>query len=267
MIDPPAQANYLAMGLWLKKNGESIYATTGGPYKPGPYGVCTRKNNRIFIHVLASFAENSPAVLQLPAFDAEILKAHTIDGEPVTVEREDNAPCIMLNLSKVKPNKIDTIVVLELKKSAADIAPIETANRVAVKKAEASSSYGKNMTPDCLVSGGKGAFEAGIHRRGAWVAKGNPQREQWLTIEFEKPESINALTIAEPRGRHLITDFAIEYDDNGTWHKLGGGKEIGNGFSLIFRPVKTSKLRLRIIAYKEGDPGIQRFEAFRASCN
>ena len=55
MIDPPEQENYLAMGRWLKQNGDSIYGTAGGPYKPGPYGVCTRKENRIFLHILANY--------------------------------------------------------------------------------------------------------------------------------------------------------------------------------------------------------------------
>ena len=31
------------IGEWLKIHGESIYGTTGGPYKPGDYGVSTRK--------------------------------------------------------------------------------------------------------------------------------------------------------------------------------------------------------------------------------
>jgi len=43
-IDPPVIDNYMAIGKWLKTNAESIYDTLGGPYKPGVFGVSTRKS-------------------------------------------------------------------------------------------------------------------------------------------------------------------------------------------------------------------------------
>jgi hypothetical protein len=268
MIDPPAQANYLAMGRWLKKNGESIYGTTGGPYKPGPYGVCTRKGRRIYLHILAKFADNKKSILLLPKFPSEISKVYTMDGQTVSLDENRQGSCYAIDLSKVKLNPVDNIVVIELKKNNAEqIIPIEPARRIAVKSASASSSYGKDLTPDALISGGDGKFEAGIHRHKSWVAKGNPQREQWLEIGLEKAQKVSALAIAEPRGRHLITDFIIEYDDNGSWCELYRGKTIESDFSLIFAPVTTAKFRLRILSHKHGDPGIQRFTPYITDCH
>jgi alpha-L-fucosidase len=266
MIDPPAVANYLAMGRWLKKNGETIYSTTGGPYKPGPYGVCTRKGKRIFLHILAQFPENKPARLQLPNLKAAIQKAHTIDGQKVTFEQNADTGCLTLDLSKVKMNDVDNIVVLELESDSLAIAPIDPASRVAVKKAIASTSYSKDVTPDALVFGGKGEFEAGIHRQKIWIAKGSPVKEQWLELELLKPAEISGLTIAEPRGRNLISKFAVEYDNNGTWQEIAQGTEIGNNYSLVFPAVKTAKVRLRIITYKSGDPGLKSFKLFTTNC-
>jgi len=264
IIDPPAQANYLAMGRWLKKNGNSIYGTTGGPYKPASYGVCTRKANRIFLHVLAKFPENSPAILLLPKLDAVINKAYTIDGQPIPLNTRKRDSGLSIDLSKVKLDPVDTIIVLELNSPADRIHPIDSPQRITVVKATASTSYGKDLTPDALISGGKGKFEAGIHRSKSWVAKGTPVREQWLEIELEKSHAINALTIAEPRGRHLISSFAIEYDSNGSWSELYRGTNIGSSFSLIFKPVTTAKVRLRILSYKPNDPGIQSFNVYAA---
>ncbi len=52
VIDP-AQANRLReMGAWLARNGESIYGTRGGPWKPTQAIVSTRKGNTVFVHVL-----------------------------------------------------------------------------------------------------------------------------------------------------------------------------------------------------------------------
>jgi alpha-L-fucosidase len=264
MIDPPEKENYLAMGRWLKKNGDSIYGTTGGPYKPGPYGVCTRKGNRIFLHILANFPESSRAVLQLPKLNADISKAYTLDGQPLTVNADYRKSGIFIDLSKTKLDAVDAIIVLELKSPADTISPIDPAAGIAIAKASASSSYGDDMTPDALISGGEGKFEAGIHRSRVWVAKGSPVREQWLQIELEKPQAVNALTIAEPRGRLLTEDFIIEYESDGSWHELYHGSKIGSSFSLLFKPITTAKLRLRILSYKQGDPGIQSFNIFSA---
>ena len=49
----PAEAQRLReIGRWLDQYGESIYGTRGGPFKPGDWGVSTRKSNAIYLHVL-----------------------------------------------------------------------------------------------------------------------------------------------------------------------------------------------------------------------
>jgi len=43
----------LRIGAWLKANGESIYATRGGPFEPGQWGVSTQHGNKVFLHILS----------------------------------------------------------------------------------------------------------------------------------------------------------------------------------------------------------------------
>ena len=57
------------MGAWLAKYGESIYGTRGGPFKPGDYGVSTRKGNTIYLHIL----EWPDDALKLPAIPAKVV--------------------------------------------------------------------------------------------------------------------------------------------------------------------------------------------------
>jgi alpha-L-fucosidase len=40
------------IGKWLKKYGESIYGTRGGPVSPREWGVTTQKGNTVYVHVL-----------------------------------------------------------------------------------------------------------------------------------------------------------------------------------------------------------------------
>ena len=39
------------MGQWLKVNGASIYGTRGGPIPPRPWGVTTRNDKTVYLHV------------------------------------------------------------------------------------------------------------------------------------------------------------------------------------------------------------------------
>jgi alpha-L-fucosidase len=53
-IQPEFVSHLKEIGEWMKKNGESIYATRGGPVPPQEWGVTTqsRDGNRVYVHVL-----------------------------------------------------------------------------------------------------------------------------------------------------------------------------------------------------------------------
>ena len=62
-----------SMGQWLKKNGESIYGTRGGPLQNGEWGGMTFKDSKIYVHILNWPENGSPLVL--PALDKKIIKS------------------------------------------------------------------------------------------------------------------------------------------------------------------------------------------------
>jgi alpha-L-fucosidase len=45
-IEPRQAKRLREIGAWLKQYGESIYATCGGPFAPGAWGVSTHKTTR-----------------------------------------------------------------------------------------------------------------------------------------------------------------------------------------------------------------------------
>jgi alpha-L-fucosidase len=264
-IDPPVVDNYMAIGKWLKENGESIYGTQGGPYKPGPFGVSTRKNNKIYLHILANVPGDN-ATISLPPLPVKVLKAYQLQtGKPVKFSAGKSE--LAIDISNLKKDGIDSIIVLELPESADSLKPIDTVgkdNLVALKNVSASSCYGKDYSADALMGEKQGQFKAGIHHSKTWVARGQKGNPHWVCLEFDKPELVSAITIKEPSSRTLIREFDIEYDDNGTWKKLYSGNRIGLDFSLIFPKVKTSKIRLNILKNAPTDPGLQEFKVYKA---
>ena len=52
-IEPRQVARLKEMGAWLSRYGESIYATRGGPFRPGAWGAATCKGNTVYVHILA----------------------------------------------------------------------------------------------------------------------------------------------------------------------------------------------------------------------
>lgn len=98
------------MGEWLGKNGETIYATEGGPLTARDWGVTTQKGNRVFVHILKWHDES----LLIPSWGKRIRSAKLFaDGSPVKFLQNDYG--ILLNIPKAKMDEVDTIVELEVR--------------------------------------------------------------------------------------------------------------------------------------------------------
>ncbi len=120
MIDP-AQATLLkAVGAWLEKNGESIYGTRGGPWKPTKDIVSTRTGNTIYLHIMKS--ENGR--VKLPALPVPIKSATRLNGAEARFTQKDGT--LALEIPAGSLDAIDTVVKLEVGRPALAIEPINT---------------------------------------------------------------------------------------------------------------------------------------------
>ena len=96
------------MGEWMATYGETIYGTRGGDVAPHTWGVSTRKDNRLFIHVL----DLQDSSLYIP-LQAKVKKAiQFVDGTDISFKQDKDG--VLLKFPKV-PNETDYVVELQLK--------------------------------------------------------------------------------------------------------------------------------------------------------
>jgi alpha-L-fucosidase len=118
-IIPPCQVDRLKeIGDWMRKYGESIYATRGGPYMPTKQMASTRKGNTIFIHVLNCTGES----LHLAPLPAKVVRSHVLTGGEAAVVQDDAG--ITIALPRAARHPVDTIIALEVDKPVMEIVPM-----------------------------------------------------------------------------------------------------------------------------------------------
>lgn len=74
------------VGAWLGENGEAIYGTRGGPYRPSPWGASTHKGKKVYLHVL-KWSEDK---LRLPLLEQQVLTARVKD-QAVAMQQTESA--------------------------------------------------------------------------------------------------------------------------------------------------------------------------------
>ena len=118
----PRQVEVLRqVGLWLERNGESIYGTRGGPFKPTSSLVSTRNGNIIYVHLL----EPDDETVALPPLPRKIIKSQLLTGGTVSVVQTDSG--ITLTVPQPDSRDIDTIFKLTLDGPADEIPPLDVA--------------------------------------------------------------------------------------------------------------------------------------------
>jgi alpha-L-fucosidase len=109
-IQPEFADRLKQVGAWLEKNGETIYGTRGGPLTPRPWGVTTRKGNKVYLHIL----NWQDPVLAMPKMPKKVKSATFFkDGSKVEFLEHDKYGLFIRNPQGFA-DEYDTIVVLEL---------------------------------------------------------------------------------------------------------------------------------------------------------
>ena len=120
-IEPLQSTRLREMGVWLQKYGYTIYGTRGGPLKPTDWGVTTRKDNMIFLHILKW--KGTPLKISFPVHGMDIMGCRLADGGDVKLTKQRGSYIIELAENTLQP--INTIIEIQVTKNVMDIQPIE----------------------------------------------------------------------------------------------------------------------------------------------
>jgi alpha-L-fucosidase len=225
------------MGAWLAKNGDSIYGTRGGPWKPTKALVSTRKGNRVFLHVFRS----DDGRVELPNLPRQVKSATRFGGG--TVKLTQAAGKLTLTLDPAALDPLDTIIRLELDGSAMDV-PVMAIGGESSLRATASNVY-QQQTSDY---GPQAAFDNDADTR--W-ATDSGTRQAWIVADLGKPRRIQRVRIEEAL-QERVQQFEFQYRDGETWKTVFTGQKLGPSFQQQFEAVTAREFRLNILDATDG---------------
>lgn len=108
-IQPEFVERLREMGVWLQRNGESVYGTRGGPLSPQGWGVTTFKSDKVYVHVL----ERPGDTLTLPRLPRRVVSAQLLGGGRVRYDETDAG--LVLRLPERAADEYDTVIVLKFR--------------------------------------------------------------------------------------------------------------------------------------------------------
>jgi alpha-L-fucosidase len=99
------------VGKWMKVNGDSIYGTTASPFAKTPWGRCTAKSGKLYLHV---FDWPTDGKLAVPGLKNKVNQANLLAARDKSCVVTAGNEQVTVAVPPEMPDKIDTVVVLEI---------------------------------------------------------------------------------------------------------------------------------------------------------
>lgn len=242
-IEPLQVDRLKEMGKWLQKYGNAIYRTRGGPFKPTDWGVSTRKENTIFLHILNWYG-NSPKIV-IPDLGMKIKSCRLANGGKVKLSKQGENNIIEFAGKDLLP--VNTIVEIEMTGNVMDIKPMDIGSQSLSfnKKVTASS----NPNPDW-----NGVTSV---NNGDWVGhEWKPAKEDktpWAEFDLGKPVKVSKAIIYE--SGKAVKAFELQYQSGEAWKTVYKGTTIGSKADIKLPDFTAQKVRLVLTDFSQV-PGI-----------
>ena len=219
---------------WWSVNGEeSIRSSRGGPYFPGPWGVSTRKNDKVYLHV---FRWPANGELTFPN-----LKNRSIDSARLLndglIDIKQYAENFSIKVAEKSREKIVTTIELDLNENIMEIEPVY-AQTPLTNRAKLTSSHNQENIWKVNDHDANTSWHASL-------SKG--ESEIWIEASFENEVTI--ASVVAGRGDEWSPRNTPEIqipDGKGGWTTVFTWKPKWEPVKFLDQPVTTDKIRLRI---------------------
>jgi alpha-L-fucosidase len=240
----PSITRLAEIGEWMKINHDAIYGTTASPFAYLSWGCCTRKGQKIYLHI---FNYPTDAQLRLPMLN-KITKAYLLADPRKLLKFKTSARHSVITLPVHMPDTLNTVVVVEFKGE-----PITAPSLVYGKKITASSQGAAPSNVNNLLDG---------NRLTGWNAE-KGVRNASLTLDLGKKNTVSTMIIDEPwhpwENKKQQIDF--QYKDGDKWITVLSIKTGGFGAVQHFHPVNAEYFRL-LIENKETEPALLEWQLY-----
>ncbi len=120
LIPEPSIERLTEIGKWMDVFSESIYGTTASPFRRLPWGRCTQKPGKLYLHVYDWPKSGSLAV---PGLKNKVTNAYLLsDASRAALQTTATEDGVTVKVPAEAPNAIDSVVVLEIE-GTPEIAP------------------------------------------------------------------------------------------------------------------------------------------------
>ena len=251
-IEPRQVESFRNIGNWMRKYGESIYGTRGGPFRAPDmnarrfgaarhrfqlpagrwWGGSTHKGNTVYLHILRWPGD----AIRLPDIGRKLVGHSVLTGGEASVTQTDNG--INVTVPPDARDPLDTIVKLEYDRPVTDVVPVFTGEHSLALGCKASAS---GVWPNPRLEAAL-AFDGDPTTR--WGAEPDA-RGGWLQADLGKPKTFGRLRVSEAYDR--TRRFALQVKEGSTWRTVHSGTTLGEDYSAGFEPVTARIARLNIL--------------------
>jgi len=224
-IEPRQTDRLKEVGDWLKKYGEAVYGTRGGPYRNGTWGGSCHKGNKLYLHISEWPVEG----LGFDPLSNKVIAARTLTGAPVTIKQ--NADEFAVEVARKDREKPVTVIELTLEK------PVESGRILGAAHAPKSylSEHGALLSEKATleISSRSGYDDEKNHARlfsgdkTDYAFHTDKEKNPWAKVDLGAVKTVNAVVIEnclnERRAEGLILSFS---EDGQKWEEIWRAKTL-----------------------------------------
>lgn len=237
-FDEGQKQRLFEMGDWLKANGDSIYNTRGGPWKPTSWGGSTHRGRTAYLHLF----QRPAGKLVLPSIPGrQVISAKLLaGGTPVPFQQTSTR--VILTIPGQNAIRGDLVVALTMNESIAGL-PSVSPEGVECTFAADAATYGTIISRDATVAASStsqwmpadgGAALVAENQQKPFAFHTGEEAAPFVAIDLGKPAKVTGLFIrnAESTPQRMATLSASVSLDGKEWTEVWQAEKEENSWEV-----------------------------------